>query len=202
MYPSFFNHVKPITLFDPLAATLGAPKDGMIEIHYQEIVKMAGHSCPTVSGAFLMTQKALKALYGDETPLRGGVKIGFPNSKEEGVTGVIASVMSNITGASDDAGFKGLKGKFTRHSLLGFDESALKGIQFTRLDTGTSVVLSYHPELVPPKPQQMELMQKLLQGSATQEEKMTFGTLWQERVEAILLQHCDDEALIVVETGA
>ena len=39
--------------------------------------KLAGHSCPAVSGAYKVTEKALKALYGSETPMRGGISVRF-----------------------------------------------------------------------------------------------------------------------------
>ena len=170
----------------------------MINIHYQGIVKIAGHSCPTVAGAYLLTQKALDALYGDATPLRGGVKVSFDSSMEEGTTGVVANVISNITGATDKSGFKGLKGNFARHSLMQFSDPEVKGIKFTRVDTNESVTLSYHPEVVPPKEEQMQLMQKIMQKSATKEEQTAFSLLWQERVEQILLHHYNDPELVKI----
>ena len=60
-YPDFFNEVETIKLFDPLSKVLGSLNDGMVEFNYLDSVKAAGHSCPTVSGAYLMTSSALKA---------------------------------------------------------------------------------------------------------------------------------------------
>ena len=54
-----------------LASFLGAFEDGIIEYSYLDVVKSAGHSCPTVLGAYLMTLKGLEALYKDEIPKRG-----------------------------------------------------------------------------------------------------------------------------------
>ena len=41
---------------DPLARFLGAAEDGVIEYTYADTVKLAGHSCPTVASAYLMTR--------------------------------------------------------------------------------------------------------------------------------------------------
>lgn len=57
--PDFYKTIEPIILKDDLAEFLGAPEDGKIEINYLDLVKMAGHSCVTVAGAYLMTLKGL-----------------------------------------------------------------------------------------------------------------------------------------------
>ena len=62
--PAFFDDVAPIAVTDPLAALLGAADGGRIEYHYLDAVKLAGHSCPTVAGAWLMTRTALARLSG------------------------------------------------------------------------------------------------------------------------------------------
>ena len=48
IYPQFFNKIPTIKLQDDLASFLGAFEDGIIEFSYLDIVKSAGHSCPTV----------------------------------------------------------------------------------------------------------------------------------------------------------
>lgn len=68
-YPEFFDAVPVITMRDPLAEFLGAMQDGLMEYRYANVVALAGHSCPTVAAAFLMTRAALNALYPDEVPL-------------------------------------------------------------------------------------------------------------------------------------
>ena len=62
-YPSFFDTTESINLKDPLAEVLGAFEDGSFSLTYADIVKAAGHSCPTVAGAFLMAREGLKRLY-------------------------------------------------------------------------------------------------------------------------------------------
>ena len=184
-YPEFFDKVESIKLQDPIADILGAFDKGEYEISYLEVVKAAGHSCPTVAGAYLMAAAALKALYGDERAVRGNVKVEFAESLEEGVAGVIGNVVSHITGATDKSGFKGLGGKFARHSLMHFDTDINSSARFTRVNTQKSVDVFYDPSSVPADPAMMPLMQKTMQGAASKEEMQQFGALWQERVKRI-----------------
>ena len=197
-HPAFFDEVKPITLRDPLAQVLGAASDGMLRYGYLDAVKLAGHSCPTVAGAYLMTLKALGALYPDSVPERGAVRVEFGAAQDEGVTGVIANVASLITGASGEGGFKGLGGRYSRRNLLLFGIGNGVEMKFTRTGTGAAVVVSYHPEIVPPPPELPALMQKLLAGEASADERADFGKLWQMRVKRILIDHADDPQLVTV----
>ncbi len=196
-YPEFFDQIPRIRLFDPLADFLGAMENGIVEFSYLDVVKQAGHSCPTVAGAYLLTFKALKFLYQDSLALRGGIKIEMKESVNEGVTGVIANVISQITGATKESGFKGIKGKFVRHSLLEFDVDISGIVRFTRLDNGNAVELNYNP-VVPPSALQQQLMQKLMENTASKIEKEEFKTLWQERVQKILIEHFDDPKVIEI----
>ena len=76
-YPQFFDKIPTIKLKDDLALFLGAFDDGIIEFSYLDIVKSAGHSCPTILGAYLMTLKGLEALYENELPKRGEILVEF-----------------------------------------------------------------------------------------------------------------------------
>ena len=184
-YPTFFNNTPTVTLRDSLSNFLGTFEDGIVEFSYLDIVKSAGHSCPTVSGAYLVTLKALEILYPNEIPSRGNISVYIKNDMKEGVTGVIANVITQITGATEFSGFKGLNGKFARNNLMHFNADIKGQIKFIRLDNGASVELSYDSSIVGGNPKQQELMMKLMQGVATKEEAKEFGQLWQERVENI-----------------
>ena len=151
-YPSFFDEVESIKLKDPLSDILGSFDGGEYEISYKEIVKMAGHSCPTVGGAYLSTLKALKALYPDGLAIRGQVSVEIQESEDKGVAGMIGAVISNITGASGVGGFKGLGGKFARNNLLKFGSDKTANIRFTRIDSGKSVEVFYNHSKVPANP--------------------------------------------------
>jgi len=197
-YPTFFDEVETITLVDPLSNVLGAFEGGELTFNYLDVVKSAGHSCPTVAGAYLITLKALKALYPHETPIRGNIKVAFKEPMEEGVAGVIGNVISQLTGATDKSGFKGLNGKFARHSLMEFNAGLHSSARFTRIDTGTSVDVYYNPNVVPPLPDMQPLMQKVMSGAAEPEDIKAFGIFWQERVERILIDNLDNAEMIRV----
>ena len=184
-YPSFFDTIESIQLKDPLSQVLGAFEAGEYEISYLEVVKAAGHSCPTVAGAYIITQEALKVLYPEGRAVRGAIKVEFEEDLEDGVAGVIANVISQITGATDKSGFKGLQGQFARHSLMHFNVNIDASARFTRVDNGKSVDLTYNPSSIKPDPQMMPLMQKLSSGEASPEDVKAFGALWQDRVKRI-----------------
>ena len=184
-YPQFFDSIESIELKDNLSAFLGTFEGGNVEFRYVDVVKSAGHSCPTVAGAFLMTREGLKALYGDQLPVRGEIFVSFKENSEEGVAGVIANVVTQITGATGALGFKGIGGHFVRHGLMEFEADITSSAKFKRLDTGQSVEVVYDPSDIEGHPSQQELMQKIMQGVASPEEKGSFGGIWQERVEKI-----------------
>lgn len=196
---NYYSCVKSIKLYDPLSDFLGSLDNGIVEITYTEIVKMAGHSCPTVAGAYLMTSKALNALYNGEIPIRGDIKVSFGQNINEGVAGVIANVISNITGATEITGFKGMGGNFVRHSLMSFNDDIGSSARFTRLDTNKTVDVFYNPHIVEGNPEMMPLMQKLLSNTATEYESEEFKNMWQQRVKEIIVDNFDNKALLKVE---
>jgi hypothetical protein len=138
-----------------------------------------------------MTQAALKALFADERAVRGMIEVSFKEDLQEGVAGVIGNVVSQITGATDKSGFKGLGGNFARHSLMFFNADINSSARFTRVDTNKSVDVFYDHSKVPADPAMMPLMQKMQSGAATSEDIENFGRLWQERVERIF-QNSED----------
>ena len=184
-YPKFYDAVESIKVSDPLSNVLGAFEAGEYEFNYIDVVKSAGHSCPTVSGAYIITQAALNALYPNERAVRGNIKVEFKEAMEEGVSGVIANVVSQITGATDKSGFKGLAGKFARHSLMSFNSNIEASGRFTRVDSGKSIDVTYNPSSIMPNPAMQPLMQKMMQGAASSDELKEFGRLWQDRVQRI-----------------
>ena len=190
-YPKFFNDVETISLIDPLSNILGSLKNGFVEFNYIDTVKAAGHSCPTVGGAYLMTSRALKALFPDSLPVRGQIKVEFAESLEDGTAGVISNVITNITGATDKSGFKGLNGNFARHSLMFFNADIKASARFTRLDTNQRVDVIYNPSSVLPDPQMQSYMQKVMSSTANEDEVEKFGILWQDRVKRILIDNSD-----------
>ena len=184
-YPKFYDTVETIKVVDPLSNALGAFENGMYEISYLDVVKSAGHSCPTVAGAYIITQAALNALYPNERALRGNIKVEFKEAMEDGVAGVISNVVSQITGATETSGFKGLAGRFARHSLMSFSTDTNASGRFTRVDSGKRVDVTYNPSSIMPDPKVQSLMKRMMTGDASTEELQEFGKLWQDRVQRI-----------------
>ncbi|OAN52296.1 hypothetical protein A6A04_00965 [Paramagnetospirillum marisnigri] len=201
-FPAFFDDAPAITLFDPLAAFLGAPSDGMIRYGYGDAVRLAGHSCPTVAGAWLMSLAAMAALWPGAVPERGQMRVMMADAQDSGVTGVMAAVAGLVTGAAGAGGFKGIAGRFTRADLLAFGAATGAEMTFQRLDTGCRVAASYHPELVPADPEMRDRLQSLLSGRGDAEDAQRFAQLWQDRVKRILVDHADEPGLIQLTVTA
>ena len=195
-FPSFFSEVPTIIVRDRLAEFLGAADGGLIEYHYADVVKLAGHSCPTVAGAYLLTSRVLAALYPDEMPERGGIGVGFSASLESGVVGVTAGVVGMLTGAAASGGFKGLAGNFSRRDLMQFDSGRQADIHFTRLDSGESLNATLDLSSIPSDPRMGPLLQRLLAGERNAVAAEVFATLWQDRVRRILIDHFEDPQVV------
>lgn len=201
-YPDYFDAVPRLSLRDPLAAFLGAFDAGIVEYGYIDAVKLAGHSCPTVASAYWMTHQALGALYGQELPERGAIRVEFRDDSTDGVTGVIANVVSMLTGATRDTGFKGLAGRFDRRQLLFFNADVPLEIRFTRTDTNDKIDVAANLRLVAGDPDTASLMQRCLNVDASEEDMRRFATVWQDRVRRILLDHGDDAEVFVVRRAS
>jgi hypothetical protein len=187
----FFDEVEPIRLKDPLSYVLGSQNEGApFVFRYTDAVKLAGHSCPAVSGAYKLTQKALKALYGSELPVRGGIRVLIKGGAEQLAYGPQSQVISLITGAAGASGYKGLGRLFSRNKKLVFDSEDFRfnTFIFQREDTGKTVKVVYNPDKVPEDPEMVRLKPLVLGGAASEEEKERFIAIWQGKVKKILLE--------------
>lgn len=204
-FPEFFDQAPVLYLRDGLAQLLGATPDGVIEYRYADAVRLAGHSCPTVAGAWLCARAGLRALYGAQTPERGAIAVSLPETEDAGVAGVIGSVLTLVTGAAGSGGFKGLAGLHARNGLLRYGDAAASGIRMRRMDSGETVEVELDTSTVAVHPEQRQLIPLVLQGQATAAQQRRFGEVWQDRVRRLLLEHADDLAVIRVThvgTGA
>ena len=196
----FFDQVEPIKLKDPLAVALGAmDKDEPFVYRYEDAVKLAGHSCLAISGAYRLIKDALKYLYGDEIPARGEIKVTFKGGVEYRVNGPISQVVTFITGAAAENGFHGLGGgRFNRHNLLTFDESrqppatAICSAIFERIDNGKAVEITYTNNMLPGNPKMADLMPLAVSGTGSDKEIKEFGDLWHDRVKMVLMDDIED----------
>ena len=209
IFRDFLEEVKPIKFKEPLAATLGAFKgeSAILEYTFIDAVKMAGHACPTVSGAYLSCQKALEKLYPDEIPVRGQISVTVYGEPDEGVYGVMAQVFSFLTGAAAATGFRGLGPKFKRKDLLKFNPEKIDPqamcFEFRRLDNGQAVLVRFYPQRIPFPPEKAkrlgELLEKVIWEAATDEEKAEFQELWLEKVKDMLLERKEIDRWLKVE---
>lgn len=104
---------RPIRVRDPVAEALTVLEPGEpFVIGYADVVKEAGHSCPTASGAFRIAQLGLAELYLDpnEYPVRGDVEVTAGGPKSDSTYGVMSWIVSYVTGAAKEDGFGGLAG--------------------------------------------------------------------------------------------
>lgn len=201
--PAFYSQVPRLLLRDPLAELLGAAEGGLLEYGYADAVRLAGHSCPTVAGAYLAIRAALRLLYPDEVPERGGIQVTMSAAEVEGATGVIAQVVTLITGAAANNGFPGLAGRHARHGLLRYGGGDLRALAaFRRIDSGDTVHVGLNLAAVPPAAHLRSLMERALAGDASAEERAAFASAWQDRVRQLLLEHADDPALVRAERRA
>jgi hypothetical protein len=183
--PDFFAAMPSIALCDPLAGFLGSAEGGRLEYTYADAVKLTGHSCPTVAGAWLATIRALRALYGDALPERGAIRVELRGRVEEGVTGVVASVVGLLTGAAAEGGFKGIAGRFERRGLLAFGVPIARELRFTRLDNGASVEADLAPA-PPASPELIAALRRAIPPHATDLERNEFADAWQARVAVMI----------------
>lgn len=195
-FPAFFEQAPVLRLRDGLAALLGAAPDGEIEYRYADAVRLAGHSCPTVAGAWLCARTGLKALYGEALPERGDIAVSLPQAEDAGVSGVIGQVLTLVTGAAGAAGFKGLGGRHARNGLLCYGDAGIGALRLRRLDSGQTVEVALDTSPVPVEPDQRNLFALVVQGQADAMQQRRFGEAWQARVRRLLLEHADDPAVV------
>ncbi len=209
IFRDFLKEVKPIRFKEPLAETLGALKeDGLVlEYSFIDVVKMAGHACPTVSGAYLCCQKALDKLYPDEIPVRGEISVSVYGESDEGVYGVMGQVFSFLTGAAPITGFRGLGHKFKRKDLLTFNpekiDSKAMCFEFRRVDNSMGVLVKFYPLDIPFSPEKGkrlgELLERVIWEAAKNEERKELQNLWMEKVKGMLLEEKEIDRWLKVE---
>ena len=197
-FPAFFEDAPVLRVRDPLAAFLGMGNGGAITYRYADAVRLAGHSCPTVAGAWLMVVQGLAWLYDGEIPERGAIEVHMRDGRTDGAAGVIAAIATLLTGAAPETGFKGIGAghRFARRDLLVFDAPIEGTIGLRRRDTGTGVIVDINTASVPHDPSMDMLMPKAVSGQASAAELKQFGLLWQDRVRRMLVEHADDPKLI------
>jgi len=197
-FPSFFAEAPRLRVRDPLSEFLGASEDGVLDYSYEDAVRLAGHSCPAVAGAYLMVVNGLSYLYDDSLPERGGIEVFMRAECEEGTAGVVASIATLLTGAAAEGGFHGIgpAHRFARRHLLRFGADIEGVMAFRRSDTLAGVVVDIDTSAVPHAHGMAALMRAAVSGEADAAGLAGFAELWQDRVRRMLIEHSDDPKLI------
>ena len=196
-FPAFFADAPRLTVRDPLADFLGTTPGGVMEYGYPPPPRLTGHSCPTVAAAYLMTVHGLRALYGDQMPVRGEIAVYMRDARDSGANGVVATVAQLLTGAAPETGFKGIGPRFSRYNLLSFDQPMQETLGLRRNDSGRAVQVSLDASLVGWPDEMRAVLPKAVGGRASDAELARFGQLWQDRVRRIFEQ-ADELKLIRV----
>lgn len=199
MFPEFFAQAPTLRLHDPLARFLGTCDDGCLDFTFIDVARLAGHACPTVGAAFLMTRRALQALYGDQLPVRGEIAVALGAAEEQGTTGVTGMVAGYLTGAAGNGGFAGLAGRFSRRQRLQFGQPLASGLlRFRRLDTGDTVEVGADLARLPADPRLPALLAASLKTTVDDPVHAEFRRCWLDRLRCLLLDHADDPATFPV----
>jgi len=193
--------VEPIEIRDPVAEALAVLEPGEpFVVTYEDVVKTAGHSCPTAAGAYRIVQFGLDALYHDDHPVRSEIEVSAAGPKADATYGVMGRLISYVTGAAGADGFGGLGGGYGgRRELLAFDtfdpDSVDPTFRFRRTDTDETVEVSYHVRDVPDGGPAIGTLQRILDGSASEKQRDAFADAWHGRVQVVLT----DDTLFTVE---
>jgi hypothetical protein len=197
-FPDFYAAVPRLRVHDPLAEVLGSARDGVLEYGYADVVRLCGHSCPTVASAYWLTWLALAALWPGGLPERGGVKVELREDARSGSCGVVATVVQMLTGAAGNSGFKGLGGRHARAGLLRWAPDLPLAMRFTRLDNGAAVDASADLTLLPQDSELPALLERCARGRADAAMLARLGELWQRRVRHLLVDLARDPGVFIV----
>lgn len=195
---AYINDPEPLMFRDPFLEILGQV-DGAIPFYYSEVVKLSGHSCGATSGAWTLVKKAMEALYGDETPVRGQIKITMPGPPDQYYIGVFGEIFTYLTGAAPESGFPGAEfGKdYNRRNLMIYPDEPTDNLFplvdyiFERTDTGKKVAVGYNLGMVQPMdtPELKAMYPALVAGTLSAADKAEWIQWWNDRAENTFKNH-------------
>lgn len=191
---AYIDAVPPIMMLEPYFKIFGQSQVA-VPYYYDDIIKLAGHSCGATAGAWTISKKALEVLYPDgEIPVRGQIAVDAPGAQSEWYTGVFGEIIAFITGAAPGTGFIGAEfgeanNLFVRQYKMTYPKEPT-GTQppkmewvFTRLDTGRKVGVNFNLAIITPiaTEERQAMGAKLAQGLATPEEAEDYYQYWNDR---------------------
>ncbi len=177
-----------IELQEPLAQLTGYgdPLGSILSFGLNDVGLYAGHICVGISSGFLLTKQALEALYpGDEIPVRGQVRIW---ASEESDPSEVASYLlrCRLVDRPDEMPANGL---YIDESMQ--TQQGEIHLIFERSDTGKRVLASFYKHRVVEVSKQKEmksLKRKIIEGQASEEERIRFAQNVQNMVKKVLTQ--------------
>ena len=182
--------LAPMLIRDPFIELLGQT-DQPIPYYYDEVVKLAGHSCGATASSWIMVSKVFDELYPGEVPVRGNIKITAPGPADEWLIGVFGDIFCFLTGAAGPSGFPGTEfgQPFNRRNTMIYPEEQSGNPPpnlvwvFERIDTGKKVGIKFNVMAVLPQPtpERQAMSGKLVDGTATDEERADWVKYWNSR---------------------
>jgi len=208
---AYITEPEPIMMSDPYFAIFGQSQEP-VPYYYEEVVKLAGHSCGATTGAWTITRKALEVLYPDgEIPVRGQIYVEAPGAEDEWFVGVFGEIITFITGAAPHTGFIGAEfgqtdDLFIRQNKMVYSEEPTKQLPpmrewvFTRLDTGAKVGVKFNLVIITPipTPGRQAMGKKMAAGEATPEEAAEYIQYWNDRARFVF-DNADMDGLFYVK---
>ncbi len=194
----YITQVPPIMMMEPYFQIFGQSQVA-VPYTYETAVKLSGHSCGAVAGAWTITRKALEVLYPNgEIPVRGQIAVEAPGAEDEWFVGVFGDVITYVTGAAPKTGFIGAEfgetnNLFVRQNKMvyldapsGKQPPQLEWI-FTRLDNGAKVGVNFNLAVITPiaTPERQEMGKKMATGAATPEESADYYEYWNARAKFV-----------------
>ena len=164
-----------VSVYEPFSDFLmGSIPEKKFNISLLDVVRFAGHACPSMTGAFLIAEAAIANLYPETlVGVRGQIEIDIAEAPNYGAIGPMSNVFGFITGAWGETGFGGFQnGSYSRRNLIHFNSkrTQINKFCFSRIDTKDSVFISYNPSLI-----ELEL-----------DPQMPFQLQWRHKIKAIL----------------
>lgn len=201
--------VDPIRIQDPIAEALGlVPEGDPLVVNFRDVVKAVGYATPAVAGAFYMTDVALDDLFEGQ-PVRGEMKIVVDGDTDDPDLQQMTETARYITGAGTEVGGLGDFGeRDDRDDLLEFGdvqaaEADGQTLKFEcETDSGgvDAVVTTFFPSRVGAG-ELNDLLEKVVEGSASEEEEDEFRREWHDLIQEILDASIGTGPFSVTKTG-
>lgn len=182
--PNFYDQAGYISIKDAEAVQVGSVAPGeALQIGLKDVGLFTGHVCPGAASGFMLAKKALKALFGDQLPERGKIRVAtMPGNDLANVAAYICGILPmNIFGLHPD---------LIVDPKLKPQKPGKLVLIFERKDTGKMVKAVFNKSKVmdPKKIKAIHAYKKkFAEGKAGKEDIQKMGQLFQDMVKKIVL---------------